>query len=93
MAKSPVLAGVLNFVLAGVGYIYVGRRVASGVLLMLGELLLVVGFVGGHVEIPPMATLGGLLINLALGLDGWKDAREFNDMQPRTTIYEGEIVD
>ena len=91
--KSPLAAAVLNFAVAGVGYIYIGERVWMGALLMIGEILMIVGFVAAGVSLPPIASLGGLLFNLALAGGAWQDARRVNAMMSGGRFYEGEIVD
>lgn len=82
MKKNPVLAAVLNFFLFGGGTIYVGKRAALGLALMVG------GTAAQVVEIKTSPLfdnsipalwpflLGGLIVmKLALAADGYREAK------------------
>ena len=81
--KNPILAAVLNFFLFGGGTIYVGRRVAFGLVLTIG------GTAAQVAEIiisPPVRNLapgiwplliGGLVtMKLALAADAYREAKQ-----------------
>lgn len=40
MTKNPWIAAVLNFVLWGLGYIYIGRRRLFGTLMLISDIML-----------------------------------------------------
>ena len=48
--KSPLLAGIMNFILPGAGYIYVGVRIRFAVLLLAATVLLVFAPSNGNGE-------------------------------------------
>lgn len=82
MKKNPVLAAVLNFFLFGGGTIYVGKRTALGLALMVGGTAAQVV----EIKVSPLVDnsipalwpflLGGLVImKLALAADGYREAK------------------
>ena len=78
-SKSRVLAALLNFLMPGVGYLYVGRRVAFGVVLFLGELVAWTGVaVGESNSFGLIFLLGAVLLSLAFAGDAWSEAGSVN---------------
>lgn len=76
--KNPILAALLNFLLIGLGYIYVGKRMAFGILLVIyAVLLFMVPFVGQLYSYFLVSGLG-LLLAIAMAYDGYQDAKENN---------------
>jgi hypothetical protein len=82
MKKNPWVAAILNFALFGAGTIYVGRRLATGLLLTIGGTAaqvveIAVSPVGSN-AIPALwpFLLGGLvLVKTGVAIDGWREAR------------------
>lgn len=82
MKKNPWLAAILNVLISGVGYIYVGKRVLFGVLLLISDLIVYYfilsdanfskNFLNGPV------ILCGLIVTAAFALDGYNDAKIVN---------------
>ena len=78
-SKSRVLAALLNFLMPGVGYLYVGRRVGFGVVLFLGELLAWIGIaVGESNSFGMIFVFGAVLLSLAFAGDAWNEAGAVN---------------
>jgi len=84
MGKSKAGAGVLNFFVWGLGYLYLGKRMGLGIGLFIGYLL-VHTYVFFYTMYPTIFTtgitfpvimwsLGCLAISIALGYDGYKGA-------------------
>ena len=85
MMKKPWLAAVLNFFFFGVGYIYVGRRVLFGIL------LIIVGIVDGIFwlstgSMPPQFIATTFVISGAFAYDGYRDAEERNKLGSRGDV-------
>lgn len=83
--KKPWLACVLNIILPGVGYIYVGRRVVFGILLFISNLLvwsfsLPDGWSWSELSSSMLAAifLAVILTTIAFAYDAYKDAQGFN---------------
>ncbi len=80
--KNPILAAILNFLLFGAGTLYVGRRKAVGIALMIGGTMaqvieIAVSPVGTN-AIPaqwPFLLAGLLTVKLALAADGFAEAK------------------
>jgi len=74
--KKPWLAALLNFIIWGLGYLYVGERKNFGILLVIGEILLI-----GLTATQPLglsellALPGSIIISLAFAYDGYKTAK------------------
>lgn len=90
--KLPWLAAILNFILPGAGYVYVGTRLRFGVLLLASMAIAIFA--------PPMENaadttqvnletyiqdpgflaimISGLLIAAAFAYDAWGDAKDYN---------------
>ncbi|OGI71102.1 hypothetical protein A3B84_03015 [Candidatus Nomurabacteria bacterium RIFCSPHIGHO2_02_FULL_35_13] len=79
--KKPWLACVLNIVLPGVGYIYVGNRVVFGILLFISNLIVWTSSVSlsefSNSAIGIMV-ISGIVMIIAFAYDGYKDAQETN---------------
>ena len=80
MTKKPWLAALLNIILSGTGYLYVGKRKLFGFLLLLGEFLAVVWiFTDFSVALELMSNvwlnMAGLLWITALAVDAYNDAK------------------
>jgi len=80
MVKKPWLAAVLNIILSGLGYIYVGKRKLFGALLLVGELLTFVWIFTDPAALSlatnVWANLAGILWIAALAIDAYRDAKE-----------------
>ena len=80
MAKNPWLAAVLNIILSGLGYLYVGKRKVFGTLILVGELLAFVWIFTDPAALQLMSnmwvTLTGLLFTAGLAIDAYNDAKE-----------------
>ena len=82
--KTPWLAALLNFLIPGVGYIYTGKRVWFGILLIIWQIL---GFFVASSFFPypegynpwQMDLAAQLLISLIFAYDGYKTAEEVNE--------------
>jgi hypothetical protein len=82
MKKNPWLAAILNFLTFGGGTIYNGRRVLTGLLVMLGgtaaqvvEIKVSPIFLNAIPSLWPFL-LGGLVVaKLGLAIDGYREAR------------------
>ena len=73
--KNPWLAAVLNFLLYGLGYIYNGKRIGIGILLLAADIILSsIYLVIFSVELAVTA-LPLLLIGLALAWDAYREAQ------------------
>lgn len=80
--KNPVLAAVLNFFFFGAGTLYVGRRMAVGLLATLGGMAAQIAEIAvspaGSNAIPsvwPFLLAGLVVLKIALAVDGWNEAR------------------
>lgn len=77
--KKPWLAAVLNFLFYGVGYIYVGRRVLFGVVLLIVGIAETVFWLStGTMTMPPEFIATSLAASGAFAYDGYRDAQERN---------------
>ncbi len=80
MKKKPWLAAVLNILLVGLGYIYVGKRILFGALLIIGEVLSYVWlFTDSEASLileNPWVILSGVFYIVAFAIDGYKCAKE-----------------
>lgn len=80
MKKKPWLAALLNILVTGLGYIYIGKRVLFGILLIIGEIFAYI-----WVFTDPRAfslfeniwvSLSGILYIVAFAIDAYKCAKE-----------------
>ncbi len=77
--KNPWMAVVLNVVLTGSGYLYLGKRKLFGILVLLSS---IVGYVGAYnihfenLSSPELILLlvSGILYWAAFGFDAYKEA-------------------
>ena len=76
--KSRGLAALLNLLLPGVGYLYVGRRVGFAVLLFIGVLLGTAEAYSDDGTISGLEAVGGIIIGIAFAVDGWGEADRRN---------------
>ena len=76
--KSRGLAALLNLLLPGVGYLYVGRRVGFAVLLFIGVLLGTAEAYSDDGTISGLEAVGGIIIAIAFAIDGWGEANRHN---------------
>jgi hypothetical protein len=79
--KKPWLAALLNIIFLGLGYVYVGKRKLFGALLLVSDFL--ISFWTFHepetfklVQSNAWVMTGGILIVIALAIDGYMDAKE-----------------
>lgn len=79
MKKNPWIAAVLNLVITGAGYIYVGKRVSFGALLLVADLFayywMFTDPVGQKLMENGLITIAGLLYLFAFAYDAYKDAK------------------
>lgn len=83
--KKPWLACVLNIILPGVGYVYVGHRVAFGILLFISNLFIwsfswPSGWSWSKLSNSMLASIfiAVILTTIAFAYDAYKDAQEVN---------------
>ena len=76
--KSRGLAALLNLLLPGVGYLYVGRRVGFAALLFIGVLLGTAEAYSDDGAISGLEAVGGIIIAIAFAIDGWGEADRRN---------------
>ena len=81
MNKNPWIAAILNFFLAGPGYIYNGRRRLFGVALTIGAVALTYVELNLQTAAPDLfvvmfATV--FLLNTFFAIDGWQEAKAVN---------------
>ena len=76
--KNPWIAAILNLLLWGLGYLYNGKRIALGVLLLIGDLILNFATLYWSTLTLLSAFLPFLLISIGLAYDGYKEAQEIN---------------
>lgn len=76
--KSPLLAAVLNFLLPGVGYLYVGTRVTFAVLLFIGFMLSIFGIIAGDTSTNNIELVAAFIASFAFAVDGWGEADRRN---------------
>jgi len=81
--KSPILAGILNFLLYGIGYLYLGKRKVFGIVLFLGDVAFFAAT--GYAAIAQISisqtyvninSIGFVIIGVALGYDAYQLARQ-----------------
>src|SRR3989338_4553671 len=78
--KRPWLAALLNIIIWGLGYLYVGKRKNFGILLLLGQLLIII-LTAGVVEsnwtlFDSLSLPGVILVYIAFAYDAYKTAKE-----------------
>ena len=79
MKKNPWVAAILNLIISGAGYIYVGKRVLFGIMLILTDLIGVTWYytnpLAGKFLNDGRVILTGILFLFALAYDGYQDAK------------------
>ena len=86
MKRNPLIAALLNILFWGLGYLYNGKRIAFGVLLLIASfsltfLLLLPSTTETTTTANPLAdlySLGIYLIPIAFAYDAYKEAEELN---------------
>jgi len=79
---NPVVSAILNFIIWGTGYIYNGRKLVFGILLLISLVVLhthIVFYLGirWYISYPGvLTTLFHLLLSMAFAYDGYRDAKE-----------------
>lgn len=76
--KSRGLAALLNLLLPGVGYLYVGRRVGFAVLLFIGYLIGAAEAFSDDGTISGFEAVASIIIGFAFAVDGWGEADRRN---------------
>lgn len=76
--KSRGLAALLNFLLPGVGYLYVGRRVGFAALLFIGYLIGMGEAFSDDGTISGFEAVASIIIGIAFAVDGWGEADRRN---------------
>lgn len=79
--KSPWLAALLNFILPGLGYLYIGKRLLFGLFIALSFLFVIADFLIYDIVYPELtyiSILSSLLTLIAFAYDGYKTAEEVN---------------
>lgn len=83
MKKKPWLAAVLNILLSGLGYVYVGKRILFGVLLIIGEVFSYIFYftdraLATRMLSNPYLIFSGVALLVAIAYDGYQNAKEVN---------------
>jgi len=76
--KNPWISAVLNFIIWGVGYIYNGKRVGFGVLLLLADVIGMTLLAFSLAIINPAFWFTITILSIAFAYDGYKEAKEIN---------------
>lgn len=77
--KKPWAAALLNILLPGLGYVYVGKRTLFGSGVLFAS---VISYWGATFENLPMSVwIDSFIITILFAYDGFKDAQEVNLMQ------------
>ncbi|MCK4997152.1 hypothetical protein KAS08_02515 [Candidatus Pacearchaeota archaeon] len=75
-AKKPVLAGFLNLIVPGLGYVYAGKRINFGIALIIFSVF----YVGATIN--QIATFEdyffGIILSFIFAYDGYRTAKEKN---------------
>ncbi len=75
--KNPWISAILNIVLWGLGYIYNGKRIIFGILLILADLSIPI------VALPftflnPVFWFFAIILTVAFGYDAYREAQKIN---------------
>lgn len=80
--RIPLLSAFLNIVISGTGYIYNGKRILFGILLLIFELLqwlwLYVSPEIKTISSQPLGVLTFLIFTAAIAIDAYLEAMEIN---------------
>lgn len=78
--KSPILAGLLNFLFLGGGYIYLGKRKTFGWMMLLATVVMTIEYFMGTLNhltnLANTHTISFALISLAVAVDGYLLGKE-----------------
>ena len=78
--KSPILAGLLNFLFLGGGYIYLGKRKTFGWMMLLAAVVMTIEYFLGNLShlhnLINTHTISFILISLAVSVDGYLLGKE-----------------
>jgi len=78
--KSPLLAGLLNFIFLGGGYIYLGKRKTFGWMMLLAAVVMTAEYFLGNLNhlnnLIETHTISFTIIALAVAVDGYLLGRE-----------------
>lgn len=73
--KSPILAGLLNFLFFGAGYIYLGKRKTFGWLMLLAAVVMTIEYFMGSLShlsnLINTHTISFTLVAVAVAVDGY----------------------
>ena len=73
--KSAILAGVLNFLFFGVGYIYLGKRKTFGWIMLFAAVVMTIEYFMGNLShlnnLIDTHTISFTLVALAVAVDGY----------------------
>ncbi len=81
LAKNPWIAGIANFIIPGVGYLYNGKRIVFGALLLLWTILAIaVYFTEPQLYQAAfssiLVTVGSVVMGIALAFDAYQEAKQ-----------------
>jgi hypothetical protein len=81
MKKKPIIAGILNFVFPGLGYLYIGTRKTFAIILMVGMIIGMVGDIS-YVDLVNLEKTSKVVLFMtaflwffAFGYDAYTEAR------------------
>ncbi len=76
--KNPWIAAVLNFILWGLGYLYIRNKIVFGALFLIADIIISFASILNLdlLDIPVFA--GFFLISIALACDGYVEAKRLN---------------
>jgi len=84
MKKNPLLAAILNILIVGLGYIYTGKRILFGILLLSAECSAILWLIfnpdlaASNIMLHPLNIASTFIFLLALAIDGYRDAQAEN---------------
>jgi len=72
--KSPLLAAILNFIIYGIGYLYLGKRKEFGYILVVSWIIAAVSGLGGvnPLQLPPGLYISEIILGIAFAYDAYK---------------------
>jgi len=80
--KKPWLAALLNIIVLGLGYIYVGNRKLFGTLLIISDIISYIWLFTDPMALKLVETvwanLAGIFLLIGLAIDAYKNAKEQN---------------
>ena len=78
--KSPILAGILNLIFFGAGYIYLGKRKTFGWIMLLAAVVMTIEYFLGSLNhlnnLIETHTISFTLVAVAVAVDGYLLAKE-----------------